>query len=386
MYQGRPASLIVSTSTGRESARHAGLRYVTDQTPGIRRTRSGGAFRYWNPSGKPLKDPTTLRRIKAIAIPPAWTKVWICPDPAGHIQATGRDARKRKQYRYHRGWRETRDENKYGQMIAFARALPKIRRRVRQDLRRRGLGREKVIAAIVRLLELSSARVGNSNYAKENGSFGLTTLRDRHFQLKDSLIHLRFRGKGGKEHRLTLDDPRLARIVKRCQDLPGQDLFQYVDDTGAIHTVTSSDVNAYLARITGDAVTAKVFRTWTGTVQAAVALRRLKRAKSRTEARRNIGLAIEQVAQHLGNTPTVCKNCYVHPVILDAYSAGTFAAVFRVRNGSATPSSSHRLRPEEAAVVVLLKRKPKETTDDTLEENLAKSLRRCLKKSPLPRR
>lgn len=376
MYQGRPASLIVAPRTGRESAHHAGLRYVSDRMPGIRRTRSGRAFRYWKPDGKPLKDPATLRRIKALAVPPAWTNVWICPDSAGHIQATGRDARKRKQYRYHRAWRETRDENKYGQMLAFARVLPSIRRHVRQDLRGRGLGRDKVIAAIVRLLELSAARVGNPNYAKENGSYGLTTLRDRHFKLENCLIHLRFHGKGGKEHRLTLDDPRLARIVKRCQDLPGQDLFQYVDGSGAICSVTSSDVNAYLARITGDVVTAKVFRTWTGTVQAAVALRRFKRAKSKAEARRNIGLAIEQVAHQLGNTPTICKNCYVHPVVLDAYTQGALAAVFRVRSGSATPSSSQRLRPEEAAVVVLLKRKLKEqTADKTLQKNLANSLR-----------
>jgi DNA topoisomerase I len=351
------------------------LRYVSDSSPGIRRSGSGRVFRYFNPGGKPLKDPATLRRVKALAVPPAWTQVWICPDPTGHIQATGRDSRQRKQYRYHRGWHMTRDETKYNHLLAFARVLPRIRRRVRQDLRRRGLGRDKVIASIVRLLELSAARVGNQEYAKTNRSYGLTTLRDRHLQVKQSAIHLRFRGKSGKEHHIRLDNPRLARIVKRCQDLPGQNLFQYVENEGEVRTVTSSDVNAYLAEIAGPEFTTKVFRTWTATVQAALALRDLTPVRSQAEARRNIVRAIEQVAQQLGNTPSVCKKCYIHPAILEAYSTGALAAAFQ-RQPRRTGSHPSSLRPEEVVVVALLQRHVRSSTDETLKKNLVQSLRR----------
>jgi DNA topoisomerase I len=372
----RPCRETAPSHSARESAHDAGLRYVSDQSPGIRRSRSGRAFRYFKPNGKPLNDPATLRRIKALAIPPAWTDVWICPFPTGHIQANGRDSKNRKQYRYHRAWRETRDENKYSQIIDFAKALPGLRRRVRRDLRQPGLGRDKVIASIVRLLELSAARVGNQIYARQNQSYGLTTLRDRHFKLKNSVIHLQFRGKGGKQHRLSLDNPRLGRIVKRCQDLPGQDLFQYLDDQGHTRSVTSSDVNEYLARFAKANFTAKVFRTWTGTVQAALALQSFTHARSKSESRRNIVSAIQQVAQHLGNTPSICKKSYVHPVILNAYPDGSLAAAFlHKKNRSARPRLNS-LRPEEAAVLALLQRHLKQSADDTLTNQLAKSLRR----------
>jgi DNA topoisomerase I len=359
----------------RSSARHAGLRYVSVSAPGFSRSRVRGGFEYFQPDGRPVRDPAQLRRIKALAVPPAWTDVWICPDPAGHIQATGRDARSRRQYRYHRDWRLMRDENKYQHMLAFGRTLPRIRRRVRRDLRQKGLGRDKVVASVVRLLDLSAARIGSQEYKRSNGSYGLTTLQDRHICIRDSRIQFRFRGKGGKEHRGTLEDPRLARIVKRCQDLPGQDLFQYIDESGATRCVTSADVNAYLARVTGQEFTAKAFRTWTGTVQAALALCQFRRIHSQQPAsRRHVTQAIAHVAEVLGNTPAICKKCYIHPAILDAYPGGDLLAAFRHQTRRSARLTRTGLRREEAAVMALLRQHLDNANEPTLRQRLAKSL------------
>jgi len=304
-----------------ESAKAAGLRYVTETGPGIRRRRAGQGFVYLNGHG-PVRETQTLARIRALAIPPAWTEVWICPSPSGHIQAVGRDARGRKQYRYHPRWRETRDGSKYSRMLAFARALPRIRARVEADLRRRGLPREKVLATIVRLLETTLVRVGNEEYARANKSFGLTTLRDRHVDVTGAEVRFQFRGKGGKEHAVGVRDPRVARIVRHLQDLPGQELFQYLDDDGARRSVDSGDVNAYLREISGEDFTAKDFRTWAGTVLCALALAEAREFASVREARRNITRAIAQVAARLGNTPAISRKCYVHPAVLDGYLQG----------------------------------------------------------------
>jgi DNA topoisomerase-1 len=304
-----------------EAARAAGLRYVSETGPGIRRRRAGRGFVYLNGHG-PLRERATLGRIRTLAIPPAWTDVWICPSPVGHLQAVGRDARGRKQYRYHPRWRETRDETKFTHMVAFARALPRIRTRVAADLTRRGLPREKVLATVVRLLETTLVRVGNEEYVRANKSFGLTTLRDRHVDVNGDAVRFRFRGKGGKEHDLDVRDPRVARIVRRLQDLPGQELFQYIDDEGVRRSVDSGDVNAYLREISGDDFTAKDFRTWAGTVMCAVALAECRRFVSVRQARRNIARAIGQVAARLGNTPAIARKSYVHPALLEAYLAG----------------------------------------------------------------
>lgn len=357
----------------RSSAQQAGLRYSSDAQPGIRRLQSRGDFAYRDPAGKPVRDPATLARIKRLAIPPAWTEVWICPEPNGHLQATGRDARGRKQYRYHPHWRAVRDETKYNRMIAFGRALPKIRRRVRRDIRQPGLGRQRVLAAIVRLLELSSIRVGNDEYAQQNRSYGLTTLQDRHARVTRRRIHFHFRGKSGKEHELDVEHPVVARIVKQCQDLPGQELFQYLDDDGVQRDVTSGDVNDYLREITGADFTAKDFRTWTGTVLAALALREFEPADTQKRLKRNLVQAIERVAQRLGNTPTVCKKCYIHPVILDSYLDGSLASALQIQAQTELTTQISKLRPEEAAVVALLRQRLKET-QTPLGEQLRHSL------------
>jgi len=311
-----------------ESARLAGLRYVDETGPGIRRRRAGRGFAYLNGHG-PLRDPTTLARIRALAVPPAWRDVWICSSPDGHIQAIGRDARGRKQYRYHPRWREVRDETKYARMLRFARALPRIRARVETDLARRGLPREKVLATIVRLLETTRVRVGNEEYARANGSFGLTTLRERHVEVAGPEVRFQFRGKGGKEHAVDVRDPRVARIIRRLQDLPGQEIFQYIDEDGARRTVDSGDVNAYLREISGEDFTAKDFRTWAGTVLCALALAEAGACPSERQARRNVTRAIARVAAELGNTPAISRKCYVHPAVLEAYRHGTTIAVGR---------------------------------------------------------
>jgi DNA topoisomerase I len=331
-----------------------GLRYVSDQTPGIRRRRAGRGFSYIGPDGETIRDRRLVRRIKALAIPPAWTDVWISPTRRGHIQATGRDAKGRKQYRYHPRWREVRDEVKYGRMVAFAQALPRIRKRTDADLRRRGLPRHKVLAAVVRLLEKTILRVGNDEYARDNNSFGLTTLRDRHARASERRILFRFRGKGGRQHEATIDDPRLARIVKRCQELPGQQLLQYVDDQGRAQEIDSADVNDYLREITGQPFSAKDFRTWAGTVLACMALQEFQAFETDGEARKNVVAAIRSVAARLGNTPAVCRSSYVHPAVLDAYLDGSMLESLRRRAAAEMADAGHQLRPAEAAVLGLL--------------------------------
>jgi DNA topoisomerase-1 len=342
-------------------AQLAGLQYVTDQRPGFRRVQAGRGFVYRDVKSTRIRAAVTLKRIKSLVIPPAWTDVWICPDPHGHLQAVGRDAKGRKQYRYHPRWRAVRDETKFNRMIAFGKALPKIRRRVRRDLRPSGLGRDKILAAVVRLLELTAFRVGNDEYAAQNKSYGLTTIRHHHAKVRGATISFNFRGKSGKPQRVDVAHPTLARLVRKCQDLPGQDLFQYVDEAGEVRDVTSGDVNEYLSRITGQDFTAKDFRTWTGTVLAALALREFEPIGSQAKAKRNIVRAIEQVAQRLGNTPTVCKKCYIHPVIFESYLDGALVAALRQTAEREMRTSLNRLRPEEAAVVTLLQQRLKLT-------------------------
>jgi DNA topoisomerase I len=337
------------------SAREAGLRYVSDLSPGIRRERHRNGFRYTLPDGSPIEDDKTLHRMRALAIPPAWTQVWICPDPRGHIQATGRDVRRRKQYRYHAEWREVRDQDKYGRMVAFVRGLPKIRARIARDMERQGLPREKVLATVVRLLETTMIRVGNEEYARENHSFGLTTMRSRHVRIKRSgAVRFFFRGKSGKEHEVEILDRRVATIIRQCQDLPGQELFQYLDDNGDRRHVDSDDVNQYLREISGQDFTAKDFRTWAGTLLAARALQEFEQFDTRAQAKRNIVTAIEAVAKLLGNTRAVCRKCYVHPAIFDSYLDGTMLDIFRQRAEERMQTSLRALRAEEAAVLALL--------------------------------
>jgi DNA topoisomerase-1 len=339
-----------------KSAKQAGLHYVADGAPGIQRRKAGAGFVYVNERGKAVKDAATLKRIRSLVIPPAWTDVWICGDPLGHIQAVGRDQRGRKQYRYHPRWREVRDETKYEKMIAFVRALPHIRARARRDLARPGLPREKVLAAVVRLLETTLIRVGNEEYAEQNNSYGLTTLQDRHARIRGNKVRFRFRGKSGVRHEIDLDDPRLAKIVKKCQDLPGEELLQYLDDEGNVRDIGSGDVNDYLREITGQDFTAKDFRTWAGTVLAARALQEFQEVDSQAQAKRNVVHAIEQVAMKLGNTRAVCRKCYIHPAVIDSYMDGSL-----LKHLSAEVKKMikplHRLEPEEAAVLVLLQKR-----------------------------
>jgi DNA topoisomerase I len=337
-----------------DSAEIAGLRYVRDDRPGIRRRRNGHGFIYLAAEGQTVHDRAILYRIRSLAIPPAWTDVWICPIDNGHLQATGRDARGRKQHRYHPRWREVRDETKYERLILFAQRLPRIRARVRRDLRRPGLPREKVLATVVRLLESTLIRVGNDEYARVNHSYGLTTLRHQHVRVRGSRIHFEFRGKSGIRHSIDLRNPRLARIVKRCQDLPGQELFQYLDEEGEPHTIDSADVNTYLRQISGLDFTAKDFRTWAGTVLAARALEEFETFDSQAQARRNIVRAIEKVAQRLGNTKAVCRKCYVHPALFDAYLDGSLLQTLKQRVEKQLRRSLHKLNPEEAAVLAFL--------------------------------
>jgi DNA topoisomerase-1 len=329
-----------------DSARAAGLRYVSDAAPGIVRRRRGKAFHYCRADGGPVRDRPTLGRIRALAIPPAWREVWICSADDGHLQATGRDARHRKQYRYHRRWREVRDETKYSRLIPFAAALPRIRRRVARDLARPGLPRAKVLATVVRLLETTRARIGNEEYARANESFGLTTLRERQVRVDGSRLRFRFRGKSGVEHAIELDDRRLAGIVRRMRDLPGEELFRYVDDDGETRRIESADVNAYLKEVSGEDFTSKDFRTWAGTVVAVRALCQIGTFETQAEAKRNVVQAIEAVAGALGNTKAVCRKCYIHPEILESYLEGELGD-FIQREGGA--------RAAEKAVAALLK-------------------------------
>jgi len=341
------------------AAKAAGLRYVTDHKPGIRREREGEGFRYIDAKGEPVEDEATLKRIKALVIPPAWTDVWICPQANGHLQATGRDAKGRKQYRYHAKWRNVRDEVKYERMINFGKALPTIRAEVDRALKLPGLPREKVLATIVYLLEATMMRVGNEEYARTNKSFGLTTLRNRHVKVDGSDVEFRFRGKSGVYHKIHVHDRRLARIIRSARDLPGQELFQYIDEDGETHSIDSSDVNDYLRTITGEDYTAKDFRTWSGTVLAALALQEFEKFDSETQAKKNIVRAIESVAERLGNTPSVCRKCYVHPAVLDAYLEGSVLEALRERTERELTEDLHALQPEEAAVLAMLQQRLK---------------------------
>jgi len=309
----------------REAARRAGLTYVTDGFPGITRRRAGKGWVFFAPAGPRITDPEERRRLLRLAIPPAWTDVWICPDPGGHIQVTARDARGRKQYRYHSTYREARDHSKFRRILEFSELLPEIRERVERDLRAPDLSRRQILATVVRLLDKTLIRVGNDEYARENRSFGLTTLRGRHVKVEGHVMRFSFRGKSGVDHSVSITDRRLARIVQQCQDLPGQELFQYLDASGKRQTVDSGDVNTYLREITGRIVTAKDFRTWAGTMLAARELRDMGPAGSAKEAEKNIIRAIDAVAERLGNTRAVCRKYYVHPVVLQAYAAGVTA-------------------------------------------------------------
>ena len=338
------------------SAKTAGLHYVLDLTPGIVRKGQGKNVSYIRPNGTVVREQGCLKRIRSLVIPPAWTDIWICSDPQGHLQATGRDARGRKQYRYHPLWNHVRNETKYDRMLTFGRWLPRIRRRVAGDLRRSGLPRDKILATVVRLLEATLIRIGNEEYARTNESFGLTTLRDRHVKVKGATLQFEFRGKSGIRHQVDITDRRLARIVKQSQDLPGYELFQYIDEGGTRRSITSSDVNGYLQRIAGQDFTAKDFRTWAGTVLAARALREYEgQCESLSRAKRNVAAAIGAVALQLGNTKAVCRKCYVHPEIVQAYLDGTLLDSLSrtVRRGS--PRSLQHLPPEEAAVLSFLR-------------------------------
>ncbi|HKY49667.1 MAG TPA: DNA topoisomerase IB [Candidatus Limnocylindria bacterium] len=320
-----------------EAAHDAGLRYVSDDRPGLRRRRSGRGFVYLDTEGRAITSKSELRRIRDLAIPPAWTDVWISPDPLGHIQATGRDARRRKQYRYHERWREVRDETKYERMLDFAKVLPRIRKHVDRDLARPHLTRERVLATVVRLLETSLIRIGNDEYARANSSYGLTTLREKHVRVVGGRVTFRFRGKSGQEHEVGVQDARVARVIRRLQELPGQELFRYVDETGEARTVDSADVNAYLRQVAGEDFTAKDFRTWAGTVFVARELCALGRADGPRGAKRNVTQAVKAVAKRLGNTPAVCRRGYIHPAIVQAYLDGKLE------------------RPTERAILALLR-------------------------------
>lgn len=336
-----------------EAAEEAGLRYVSDACAGYSRRPNGKDFQYLDTERKPIRDEQRLLRIRRLAIPPAWTDVWICPSPNGHIQATGRDARRRKQYRYHERWREVRDENKFGRLAQFAKALPNIRRRVAQDLKLPGLPRQKVLATIVRLLERTFIRIGNEEYARDNKSFGLTTMKNRHVKVKGAQAMFRFRGKSGRHHEVDVTDRKVAKVIAKCQDLPGQDLFQYVDEDGEIRDVTSQDVNDYLREIAGEDFTAKDFRTWGGTVLAALALGKQEEFQTKKEAKSNIKTAICAVAELLGNTPAVCRKCYIHPVIVESYLTRTRIEGLNNAKSLGTPN----LRRAERAVLKFLGRK-----------------------------
>jgi DNA topoisomerase-1 len=339
----------------RDAAESVGLKYVSDERPGIRRKKAGTGFSYVRPDGSKLTGPDTMKRIKALAIPPAWTDVWICPSPDGHIQATGRDAKGRKQYRYHARFREVRESTKYERVVAFADALPSIRDTVREHMALRGLPREKVVATVVHLLETTLIRVGNDDYARQNNSYGLTTLKNRHVAVEGNEVRFRFTGKGGKQWSLRVRDRRIAKIIKACQELPGQELLQYIDEQGNCQDVTSTDVNEYLKAITGKDITAKDFRTWAGTVLAAMTLSELQSFDNAAQAKRNLRSAIEKVSARLGNTPTICRRCYIHPEVLNCYMDGNLILEIKSQVESELRSAVENMKPEEAAVLALLR-------------------------------
>jgi DNA topoisomerase I len=349
-----------STDDLAATAKSAGLRYVSSGGPGIRRDRDGDSFRYIGLDGGPIEDTSVLTRIKSLGIPPAWVDVWISSRANGHIQATGRDARNRKQYIYHPRWRQVRDDTKYHRLVSFGEALPAIRTRVAGDLASRGLSREKVLATVVWLLDETAIRIGNGEYARENRAYGLTTLRNRHVRISGEVLKFHFTGKGGKEHRVDVRDRRVARIVRRCQELPGQDLFQYLGHDECCHHIESADVNGYLRDVSGEDFTAKDFRTWHGTVQAARALLQIGPFSTDADARQNVTRAIEAAAEHLGNTPAICRKCYVHPGIVEAYLDG---ALYRALAATGTTArSGSGLSRDESAVLRFLRRR--ETTQE----------------------
>ena len=353
---------VTDTHDPRAAARAAKLRYVSDRQPGIRRERlESGGFRFIAPDGHEITDEAEITRIKKLAIPPAYEDVWICKHANGHLQAVGRDARGRKQYRYHAKWRQVRDESKYERMLVFGRVLPKIRERVDQDLRHPGLPRERVLAAIVKLLEATLARIGNEEYARTNESFGLTTLRHRHVRVKGEKLTFDFRGKHGIDHHIDLKDRRLANVVKKCNDLPGQDLFQFTDEHGTLHGIGSDDVNAYLHEISGEEITAKDFRTWAATNLAALALAELETYDSAAKAKKNVVHAVEHVAKKLGNTPSVCRKCYIHPAIFDGYLDGSLIEGLKARAEATLADHHNGLTAEEIAVTAFLSHRLTET-------------------------
>ncbi|MEJ7928928.1 DNA topoisomerase IB [Ramlibacter sp. AN1015] len=372
MPQREPDSSDSRTADAQEAARAAGLRYVSPDRPGIRREREGEGFAYFAPDGTRIDDESTLARIRSLAVPPAWTDVWICPRANGHLQATGRDAKGRKQYRYHADFREQRESTKYEHMLEFARALPGLRATVAQHMALRGLPREKVLATVVHLLENTLIRVGNDDYARDNKSYGLTTLRNRHVQVEGSELRFRFTGKSGKSWQLRTSDRRVARIVRACQELPGQELFAYLDEDGTPRDVSSDDVNAYLREITGRDITAKDFRTWAGTVMAAMALNALDQAGTAAGIKKNLKAAVERVASRLGNTPTICRKCYVHPEIFSAYSSGQLLLKLKndVEDELQHAGTDGTFSPQERAVLRLLDQR----LGQSLEERLGDSL------------
>lgn len=340
-----------------ESARAARLRYMDDSMPGYARRRSGKAFSYYGKKDNLIREPAVLRRIKSLAIPPAWTDVWICPYENGHIQATGRDAKGRKQYKYHSSWIEIRDEVKYNRVLQFARALPAIRAAMDRDMQLRGLSRRKVVAAVLKMLELTLIRVGNQEYARDNKTFGLTTMQNKHVEISGSKMRFRFKGKSGVQRDVAISEARLARIVRKCQDLTGQHLFEYIDEEGAVQQVSSDDVNEYLREISGQDFTAKDFRTWAGTVLASMALQEFQQFDSEAKAKKNVVEAVRAVAARLGNTPAVCRKCYVHPAILDAYMEGSLLETVKARAEQELEDALPGLRAEEGAVLAFLQRR-----------------------------
>jgi DNA topoisomerase I len=368
------------------SARVAGLRYVDDRLPGFRRRRTGKKIqqaRRWifdfvieNANGRPTRDQATLERIRKLAIPPAWEDVWICPNADGHLQATGRDARGRKQYRYHPHWRDERDGTKFARLVELGRALPALRRRIAADLRLPGLPQRKVLATVVWLLQTTFIRVGNEEYARSNKSFGLTTLKDRHVDVRLSEVRFHFRGKSGVYHQKSVQDPSIARIVRRCRDLPGQELFQYLDDDGDPASINSADVNEYIREAAGQDFTAKDFRTWAGTMLAAVALRQVAGARNGRPTNRLVVSVIKRVAEQLGNTPSVCRKSYIHPYVIAAYLDGTLGSSPASRGDSKVSRSPIGLRPDETTLLTLLRRHRAEEKKGT---GLAKQLRRSLR-------
>ena len=339
------------------AARAAHLRYVSDHKPGITRVRRDDEWQFIDTDGSVITDPDTIARIKKLAIPPAYTDVWICRDPRGHLQAVGRDARSRKQYRYHAKWREVRDEAKYGKMLVFGRVLPAIRAQVKRDLSCPGLPKQKVLAAIVALLEKTMMRVGNEEYARTNQSFGLTTLRHNHVQLARGHVVFDFRGKHGVEHHIDLSDRKLAAVVERCQALPGQDLFQFLDHDGIQHHIVSDDVNEYLREASGEEITAKDFRTWAATNLAALALADMERFDSEVKTKRAVVAAVEHVAKQLGNTPAICRKCYIHPAVFEGYLDGSLAKELKASADAVLDAHWPGLTAEEVAVTAFLSRK-----------------------------